>query len=114
MGGWSIRRQGAERSNGVFRRQADAIAHARELARSSRSELVVHGRDGRIRESDTYGRDPLPPRDRPLDRGDRVTPEGFGSLGGRLRTRRDIDLTKPIYRQVSEEGRKDGRGTRTK
>jgi hypothetical protein len=45
----------------VFERQADAISHAREIARSTGSELVIHGRDGRIREKNTYGRDPFPP-----------------------------------------------------
>jgi hypothetical protein len=27
-------------------------------------ELVTHGKDGRIQDSDSYGNDPVPPRDR--------------------------------------------------
>jgi uncharacterized protein DUF2188 len=32
------------------------------LARGNQSEHIVHGRDGRIRQRDSYGRDPFPPR----------------------------------------------------
>ena len=39
-----------------------AIAAAREIARNQKSELVIHGRDGRIREKDSYGNDSFPPK----------------------------------------------------
>jgi hypothetical protein len=42
----------------VHRTQAEAIEEAREIARGARRELFVHGRDGRIRERNTYGPDP--------------------------------------------------------
>jgi hypothetical protein len=29
-----------------------------------RVEVVIHGRNGKIRDSDSYGNDPFPPRDR--------------------------------------------------
>lgn len=60
-GGWDVKvegRSGARR----FSTQNEAIRAGRELARSNRSENIVHGRDGRIRQRDTYGRDPFPPR----------------------------------------------------
>jgi hypothetical protein len=112
QGGWAVRREGAERASGVFARQSDAISHARGLARRSSSRLVVHGRDGRVRKSDSNGYEPLPPRDRPRDRG--KTPKGFGSLGGAFKVRSDIDVTKPIYRQVSKEAQQETHGNRTK
>ena len=37
---------------------------AREIARNQRSDVVTHGRDGRIRSKDSYGNDPNPPRDK--------------------------------------------------
>ena len=40
------------------------VDRGRDLARDQRTELVEHGRNGRIRDSDSYGRDPNPPRDR--------------------------------------------------
>jgi len=37
---------------------------ARGTARRDRVEVVEHGRDGRIQDGDSYGRDPFPPRDK--------------------------------------------------
>ena len=42
--------------------QAGAIQRAREIARNQESELFIHGKNGRIRERDSYGNDPFPPR----------------------------------------------------
>lgn len=61
-GRWGVRGEADPRPTRVFDRQAEAIDYARHLARRSASELVIHGRDGRIREKSTYGRDPFPPK----------------------------------------------------
>jgi hypothetical protein len=46
-------------------RTQDAAAEAgRRQARRNESEHVIHGRDGRIREKNSYGNDPNPPKDR--------------------------------------------------
>ena len=63
-GGWQVRREGAERASSRHDTQAEALDRGRELAKQARSELVIHRRDGRIRDSDSYGNDPNPPRDR--------------------------------------------------
>lgn len=42
--------------------QAEARTIAREIAMNNKSELVVHGADGRIREKNSYGNDPYPPK----------------------------------------------------
>lgn len=44
--------------------QAESIEKAKPIARKNQSELVVHRRDGTIRDSDSYGNDPNPPKDR--------------------------------------------------
>lgn len=44
--------------------QAKAIERAVPLARANRSEVVIQGRDGKFRDSDSYGNDPYPPRDK--------------------------------------------------
>ena len=62
--GWAVKGAGNERATAVFRTQAEAIEAGKQIATNQSSELVVHGRDGRIRSKDSYGRDPLPPRDR--------------------------------------------------
>ena len=42
--------------------QAEARTIARDLAIKNKSEMVVHGTDGRIREKNSYGNDPCPPK----------------------------------------------------
>lgn len=60
--GWAIQGAGNRRATSVHRTQAEAIAQARDIARNQGSELLVHGRDGRIRERDSHGHDPNPPK----------------------------------------------------
>ena len=33
-----------------------------DIARNQHTEVYIHGRDGRIRERDSYGNDPYPPK----------------------------------------------------
>lgn len=44
--------------------QAETIQKAIPLAKQNQSEVVTHRRDGTIRDSDSYGNDPNPPRDK--------------------------------------------------
>jgi hypothetical protein len=59
--GWDVRVEGG-RGARHFNTQGEAIDAGRRLARRNRSEHIIHGRDGRIRQRDSYGRDPFPPR----------------------------------------------------
>lgn len=61
-GKWSVRRAGSSRVSGTYSTQKEAVEIAREKARSQRTELYIHGRDGRIRERSSYGQDPYPPK----------------------------------------------------
>ena len=61
-GGWSVKKAGAARASSVHTTQAAAIAAAERIARNQKNELYIHGRDGRIRERNSYGNDPHPPR----------------------------------------------------
>lgn len=65
-GNWSVKKAGEGRACRVFPTRSDAISFARSIARSAArdtcSEVVIHGRDGRIRDKDSYGHDPCPPR----------------------------------------------------
>jgi len=62
--GWAVRGEGNKRVTSVHETQRDALEAGREIARNQRSELVTHGRDGRIRDKDSFGPDPCPPKDR--------------------------------------------------
>lgn len=60
-GGWDVKIEGGGRAS-HYSTQREAVEAGRELARGRRSEHIIHGRDGRIRQRDSYGRDPFPPR----------------------------------------------------
>jgi hypothetical protein len=61
-GKWSVRSSGAKRASGTFETQEEAVGVARQKARREGAELYIHGRDGRIRERNTFGKDPHPPK----------------------------------------------------
>ena len=64
---WSGTRPGAARASVVAPTQAAVVDRTRTiLERAGGGELVIHGRDGRIRDSDTVGgaHDPFPPKDK--------------------------------------------------
>lgn len=61
--GWAVKREGAKRASSTHRTQADAIQQGKQLAQNSQSELVIHRPNGQIRDSDSYGNDPVPPKD---------------------------------------------------
>ena len=63
-GGWAVRGEGNGRDTSRHPTQGAAIGAARDIARNQRCEVVIHGRDGKIRDSDSYGHDPCPPKDR--------------------------------------------------
>jgi hypothetical protein len=63
-GVWGVRGEGNSRLTSIHDTQADAIETARDIAINQRSEVVIHRPDGRIRDKDSYGHDPFPPRDR--------------------------------------------------
>lgn len=62
--GWAVRGERNTRDTSHHRTQAEAIDVARDIARTQRSEVVIHDRQGRIRDRDSYGSDPNPPTDR--------------------------------------------------
>ncbi len=61
---WAIRREGSDRVSSIHDTQEDAINKARNIAQRERSEVIIHRRDGTIRDKDSYGNDPNPPRDK--------------------------------------------------
>lgn len=61
-GNWQVKGAGNSRATVVTATQREAIDIAIAIARNQHSEMVVHGRDGRIREKNSYGNDPYPPK----------------------------------------------------
>ncbi|HEX9817410.1 MAG TPA: DUF2188 domain-containing protein [Patescibacteria group bacterium] len=65
--GYSVKKEGSERSSDTFKTQKAAEVRAKELSgNSGGGEVRIHGLDGKIRDSDTVppAHDPNPPKDR--------------------------------------------------
>jgi hypothetical protein len=57
-GQWAVKREGskADRVSRVYSTQREAIDSAKDMVKGEgEGQLVVHGRNGQIREHDTYG-----------------------------------------------------------
>lgn len=61
--GWQVKGEGNEKATVVTTTQKEAIEKARDIAINQKSEVVIHGKNGRIRDKDSYGNDPYPPKD---------------------------------------------------
>lgn len=62
--GWAVKKGGSTKATKVFPTQKAAVAHGRTIAKKQKAEFYIHGRDGKIREKDSYGKDPYPPKDK--------------------------------------------------
>jgi hypothetical protein len=62
--GWAIKKEGVKTPLSEHRTQELARQNAVLLAKHDHSEVVIHGTDGKIRDKDSYGNDPFPPRDK--------------------------------------------------
>lgn len=66
-GNWQAKKAGATKAATVAKTQKEAEVIAKNiLGKSGGGEVRIHGRDGRIRDSDTVapGNDPCPPKDK--------------------------------------------------
>ena len=59
---WVVRREDTFRATSVHETQREAVEVARKIARAQNSQLVIHGRNGRVRKRIIYGRSAAPPR----------------------------------------------------
>jgi hypothetical protein len=61
-GGWQVKGAGNSRATARTETQVASINKAVEIARNQRSEVVIHRQNGQIRDKNSYGKDPFPPR----------------------------------------------------
>lgn len=59
---WAVKGEGNNKNARNTQTQKEAIDIARTIARKEQSELVIHGKNGQIRQKDSYGNDPFPPK----------------------------------------------------
>jgi hypothetical protein len=60
--GWAVKGAGNSKATSVHGTQAEAAAQARSIAQNQSSEMLIHGKNGQIREKNSYGNDPYPPK----------------------------------------------------
>ncbi len=61
-GKWGVRGAGNSKVTKTVDTQKEAINIARDIAKNQQSELVIHRRNGQIRDKDSFGNDPYPPK----------------------------------------------------
>lgn len=61
-GGWQVKGAGNSRATAKTSTQTEAYQIAKAIATNKHSEVVVHGKNGRIREKNSFGNDPFPPK----------------------------------------------------
>lgn len=55
--GWAVTAEGAGAPTVIFKTQGEAWEKAKSIARKERSEALLHGKDGHLRERTSYGPD---------------------------------------------------------
>lgn len=62
-GSWAVRREGSDRVSSTHGTQRGAEDAAKNTARREHGEVFTHRPNGEIRDRDSYGNDPCPPKD---------------------------------------------------
>lgn len=60
---WAVKPEGSTKPVSTHLTQQNAAEAGRRIARQNESELVIHRPNGQIRDKDSYGNDPVPPKD---------------------------------------------------
>lgn len=60
--GWGVKGEGNSKLTSRHVTQKQATQAATSIAKNQKSEVLIHGENGRIRERNSYGNDPHPPK----------------------------------------------------
>jgi len=61
--GWAVEKDHHQRVTSYHPTKAEAVKAGREISKNQNTELIIHGRNGRIQNPDSHGNDPCPPKD---------------------------------------------------
>jgi len=62
--GWGVKGEGNSKNTANTQTKQQALDIAKEIAKNNKSEVDIHGKDGKIQDKDSYGNDPNPPKDK--------------------------------------------------
>jgi len=61
-GGWNNKREGDPTPISHHRTKENAVERGRQIAKQDQTEHIIHNKDGKISQRNSYGNDPYPPR----------------------------------------------------
>jgi hypothetical protein len=61
--GWALKVEGNKKASNITNTKKEAQQKGIEKAKQLKTDLVIHGKDGKIQDADSYGNDPNPPED---------------------------------------------------
>jgi hypothetical protein len=61
-GKWGVRGEGNKRITKSTETQTEANKIATKIAKNQKSEVLIHRPNGKIRDKNSYGNDPFPPK----------------------------------------------------
>lgn len=59
---WAVKTAKSEKAYRVVSTQKEAIDIGKQVASNNKSELLIHGKNGKIRDKNSYGNDNYPPK----------------------------------------------------
>jgi len=60
--GWQVKKAGSSKAIKVCTTQKECIIYGTQKAKQTGAELFIHNKQGKIRERNSYGNDPFPPK----------------------------------------------------
>lgn len=60
--GWAVKGEGNSKATKITTTKKEAVDAARQIAKNQKSELIIHGKNGKIQSKDSHGNDPYPPK----------------------------------------------------
>ena len=61
--GWGVKMEGRRKNTFITLTKGQAIEIGRKIAKKEKCELIIHNKEGKINDSDSFGNDPFPARD---------------------------------------------------
>ena len=61
---WKIKGEKADRAIKNFPTKQDALKAGTTIAKNQQAELIIHKKNGQIQNSNSFGNDPNPPKDK--------------------------------------------------
>jgi uncharacterized protein YdaT len=60
--GWGVKKEGNSKNTANTETKKEAIKVATDIAKNEKTEVVIHGKDGKIQGKNSHGNDSFPPK----------------------------------------------------